>query len=161
MNTINNMQDITRDKERERIAIANTRVCFEVRAHLLYIPAFDTRRISTMQDPQRISPRCLNTYKPSDSQVPYTPQAHRLVEAAPRTTSSHPNSTTNNEHTCPFPQRTRKNLFDDHNTWSPKEYSHYNTPIGISSNGKLKCGVRKARKDYGENLKESLKTLSW
>ena len=45
------MQDINSKGEREKKAIANTRDCFEVRAHLLYIPAFDTRRISTIIDP--------------------------------------------------------------------------------------------------------------
>ena len=47
------MQDIDKEIERERVSEQSQtqRVCFEVRAHLLYIPAFDTRRISTMLDP--------------------------------------------------------------------------------------------------------------
>jgi len=43
------MQDI--DKEIEREQSQTQGICFEVRAHLLYILAFDTRRISTMLDP--------------------------------------------------------------------------------------------------------------
>jgi len=44
------MQDINkRDREKEQSQTQGT--CFEVRAPLLYIPAFDTRWISTMHDP--------------------------------------------------------------------------------------------------------------
>ena len=101
------MQDITRDKERERIAIANTRVCFEVRAHLLYIPAFDTRRVSTMQDPtgSLLGAAHLQTLGlPS----PVHTQVHRLAEAAPQAKEFTTELNTNNEHTCPSPQRTTK-----------------------------------------------------
>jgi len=43
------MQDINKEIEREQSQTQG--ICFEVRAHLLYIPAFNTRRISTMLDP--------------------------------------------------------------------------------------------------------------
>ena len=47
------MQDIDKEIERERENEQSQTqgICFEVRAHLLYIPAFDTRRISTKLDP--------------------------------------------------------------------------------------------------------------
>ena len=47
--TINSMQDI-KERKRESEQSQTQGICFEVRAHLLYIPAFDTRRISTMHD---------------------------------------------------------------------------------------------------------------
>ena len=64
-------------------------ICFEVRAPLLYIPAFDTRRISTIIDPTG----SLGAATPTTLGLPspYTPQAHRLAEATPQTKSSHPN----------------------------------------------------------------------
>ena len=44
------MQDI-KEIERESEQSQTQGICFEVRSHLLYIPAFDTRRISTKIDP--------------------------------------------------------------------------------------------------------------
>ena len=111
------MQDIDKEIERERESEQSQTqgICFEVRAHLLYIPAFDTRRISTIIDPTG----SLAAATPTTLELPspYTPQAHRLAEAAPQTRSSHMNSkhgaptrTRNNcEHNRPPPQGTRKN----------------------------------------------------
>ena len=65
------MQDINK-RQREREQSQTQGICFEVRAHLLYIPAFDTTKDFYYARSQWITPRCRNTYKPSDSLVPYT-----------------------------------------------------------------------------------------
>ena len=98
------MQDINKEIEREKWQSQTQRVCFEVRAPLLYIPAFDTRRISTIIDPNGSPGAATPTTLGLPS--PYTPQAHKLAEAAPQTTSPHPNSKQRG-HTRPPPQSTR------------------------------------------------------
>ena len=108
------MQDIKkRQRERESEQSQTQGICFEIRAHLLYIPAFDTRRISTLIDPTG----SLGAATPTTLGLPspYTLQAHRLAEAAPQTTSSHPNSK-HRGHTRPPPQRNKEQVFGDHNT---------------------------------------------
>ena len=106
------MQDINKEIDREREQSQTQGICFEVRAHLLYIPASDTRRISTIIDPTG----SLGAATPATLGLPspYTLQAHKLAEAAPQTISSHPNSKQRG-HTRPPPQSTKMN-FGDHNS---------------------------------------------
>ena len=77
------MQDIKTKGERESEQSQTQGICFEVRAPLLYIPAFDTQRISTIIDPlDHLVPQHLQALGlPS----PVHTQAHRLAEAAPQT----------------------------------------------------------------------------
>ena len=157
------MQDI---KETKRERVSN-------RKHKEFVSRFDTlalhpRRRHTKDfyyaRSQWISPLCRNTYKPSDSLVPYTTQAHRLVEAAPQTPRVH-NRTRNHQvltrtrnnhgHTRPPSQETKMN-FGDHNSWSPKILSQkhsyrMNMSMGCSS----VCEKNKEEKGGGK-LKESL-----
>ena len=116
------MQDINkRQRERESEQSQTQGICFEVRAHLLYIPAFDTRRISTMLDPNGSPGAATPTALGLPS--PYTPQAHRLAEAAPqtrvRTRTRNTESTLGPEtvqtHTSASSKEQMKN-FGDHNS---------------------------------------------
>ena len=85
------MQDINK-RQRER-AIANTRDLFRGSSTLALHPRLRHMKDFHYARSQWISPRCRNTYNPSDSQVPYTRKLHKLAEAAPQTTkSSQPNS---------------------------------------------------------------------
>ena len=102
------MQDIDKEIERERERVSN-------RKHKGFVSRFEhtcsTSPPSTHEDfhyarSQWISPQCRNTYKPSDSLVPYTRKPHKLAEAAPQTRSSHPNSK-HRGHTRPPPQETK------------------------------------------------------
>ena len=102
------MQDINKGK-REKWQSQTQRVCFEVRAHLLYIPAFETRRISTIIDP---TGSLLGAATPTTLGLPspYTRKPHKLAEAAPQTKSSHPNSKTPRTHTSASSKYKEKSL---------------------------------------------------
>ena len=92
------------------MAIANTRVCFEVQAHLLYIPAFDTRRISTMQDPNGSLPGATTPTSPRTPKS-RTHASSNLPRPHLKPPRVHNRTLTTNEHTCPSPQRTKKDLW--------------------------------------------------
>ena len=73
------MQDINKRQREREWAIAQTQgIFFEVRAPLLYIPAFDTRRISTIIDPTDHS--VSQHLQLSDSLV----RTHRKLSSSPR-----------------------------------------------------------------------------
>ena len=89
------MQDInTREREIEREQSQTLEICFEVRAPLLYVPAFNTMK-DFHENRSHQTTRYRNTYKEFtlellDSLVPLlapvrtnTPQARKLAEAAP------------------------------------------------------------------------------
>ena len=89
------MQDINR-QVRDREQSQTRDICFEVRAHLLYVPDFNTWRISTINRSRRIT-RCCNTYKEFplellDSLVPLLfpqEQTHRKPISSPRSHLKH------------------------------------------------------------------------
>ena len=80
------MQDINK-RQREREQSQTQGICFEVRAHLLYIPAFDTQRISTIIDPTgspgAATPTTLRLPSPYTRKPTGSPRPHLKQEFAP------------------------------------------------------------------------------
>ena len=118
------MQDINK-KEIEREQSQTREICFEVRAHLLYVPAFNTMKDfhykpippdhSVSQHLQgEFTLELLGLSSPFTCSRKNTPQAHKLAEAAPQTKSSHANS--KHREPASLPTQIQRWNFGDHNT---------------------------------------------
>ena len=136
------MQDI---KEIERMSNRKHKGMFRGSSTLALHPRLRHTKDFHYARSQWISPRCRNTYKPSDSLVPYTrkltssPRPHLKPRVHNRTLNHH-------DHTCPFPQSTRMKSLGDLNTLITNKSSHYNTPKDWMINGCSSVCVRKTRK---------------
>ena len=109
------MQDIKHKWERDKQSQTRENY-FKIRAHLLYVPAFNTMKDFHNKRSHKITRRC-NTYNELsqellDPQEQHT-QAHLLVKAAPLTTSQY-----KGWNTC------------NHFSWSQKQVSQIRIPKG-------------------------------
>ena len=148
------MQDI-KETKRERMSNCKHKSMLRGSSTLALHPRLRHTKDFHYARSQWISPRCRNTYKPSDSLVPYTRKPHKLAEAAPRSKEFTTELQTTTSTLARLLKEQRWNLWWSTTLWSPITNSH-NTILWIDKAMDSSSDCKKARKELWWKTQEIL-----